>query len=65
MKNAKTILSEHIHVSWDQEERIIAAMKEYANQAIDMCAGSAEYVMEEEGPVLHRGSIQEVKNQLV
>lgn len=36
VKNARTILSEHIKVHWNEEEKIVAAMKEYANQFLDL-----------------------------
>ena len=33
-KNARTLLSEHIQLNWDQEERVVQAMKEYALQFV-------------------------------
>lgn len=33
--NCREILSKHIHVGWDQEQRIVQAMKEYTRSVID------------------------------
>lgn len=35
MKNARGILSEHIKVHYDEEEKITKAMKTYAKEAVD------------------------------
>ena len=34
IKNARTLLSEHIQLNWDQEERVVQAMKEYTLQFV-------------------------------
>lgn len=70
IKDIKTVIGELLS-STDNKENIL---KEYANSIIDECAGNFECTMEQdlddpscnsqEHPVLMRGSILVVKNQI-